>query len=198
MPVWLNLLLTAPTLLLQLYLGLLLFDLKRPFLKLIVIAMIAAATNNALELLLGAFSPIKIIVAAIALFCLYAYLTKTNILKSALAIIMGGNIIYFIDSITLFLFYNLIKILPMEIVNDSLISIIGVLFMVSLGLGVITLIKTHNWKLYSLSQLADNENKEYKTILITMLVLVGNASISLLFYFFSDGFIPCHFRLVIS
>jgi len=173
MPVWLNLLLTAIILLLQLYLGLLLFDLKRPFYKLILIAIVAAVTNNAVEFWVGVYSSVKVIIPVIVLFCLYAYLAKTNILKSALAIIMGGNIIYFIDSITSLLFYNLLKVLPIEIFNDLLLSITGVIIMVSLCLGIIALITIRDWKLYNLSQLADNESKEYKTILITMLVLMA-------------------------
>lgn len=188
MPVWLNLLLTVPTLLFQLYLGLLLFDLKRPFHKLILIAIIAAIANNALEYLSGVYSPIKIIVPVVVLFCLYSLFSKINILKSALAIIMGGNIIYLIDSMTLLIFYNLLKILPLEILNDSLISLIGVLIMVSLGLGFVILIKTHNWNFYNLSRLADNESKENKTILITMLALVGMPTLVYCFIVFLMGY----------
>lgn len=174
MPIWLNLLLTTAILLLQIYLGLLLFDLKRPFLKLILIAMIAAIANNAMEFWFGLYSPIKIIVPVIILICLYAYFAKTNILKSALAIIMGGNIIYFIDSITMLLFINLLKILPMELFNDSLLNIIAVIIFISQGLVVIVLIKTRNWKLSNLSQLADKGSKAYKT---TMLLLMAMPSI---------------------
>lgn len=188
MPVWLNLLLTTIILLLQLYLGLLLFDLKRPFYKLILIAIIAAVTNNALEFLFGVYSPIKIIAPVIVLFCLYSYLAKTNILKSALAIIMGGNIIYFLDGITNLLFYNLLKVLPIELFNDFLLNITAVIIMVSQGLGIIALIKIRDWKLYNLSQLADNENKEYKTILITMLVLVGMPTLVYCFVCFLVGY----------
>jgi PAS domain S-box-containing protein len=171
MPVWINWLLTAPILLLTIYFGLLLFDLKRPFYKLILIAMIAAATNNALEFVFGVFSPIKIIVPIIVLFCLYSYLAKVNILKSALSIIMGGNILFFIDSITTLIFYNIIKILPMEVINDSLLSAIGVLIMVSLGLGVIALIKKYDLNLHSLSELANNRSKVYKITLILLMCM---------------------------
>lgn len=188
MPVWVNLLLTAIMLLFALYLGLLLFDLKRPFYKLILIAIVAAVTNNALEFWLGAYSPVKTIVPVIVLFCLYSYLAKTNILKAALAIIMGSNIIYFMDSITMLLFYNLLKILPMEIFNDSLLNITAAIIMVSLGLGVIALIKIRDWKLYNLSQMANNESREYKTILITMLLLVGMPTLVYFFIVFLTGY----------
>lgn len=188
MPVWVNLLLTATMLLLALYLGLLLFDLKKPFYKLILIAIVAAVTNNALEFLVGTSSPVKTIVPVIVLFCLYSYLAKVNILKSALAIIMGSNIIYFLDSITTLLFSNLLKVLPMELFNDLLLNITAVTIMVSLCLGVIALIKIRDWKLYNLSQLADNESKEYKTILITMLVLMGMPTLVYCFILFLMGY----------
>jgi len=153
-------------------LGSLALNVKIRYHYLIVTALLASVINVGLEEWLVGQSLIKVVVPIFVMVGLFSCLSKTNLRKSAIAVIMGCNIYAFIESIASIIAYNFFKILPEDILNGVLISIIVVLFMVILGLGIIALLKKFNWQVYNLAKVADN-NRENRPILTALLLLVG-------------------------
>ena len=171
LPIWLDILLTLPSYMLLLSLGSLLLNLRIRFHYWFLIAIFASAVNIDLEQWLGQ-SLIKVIVPVLIMIGLFSCFSKTNLYKSAIAVIVGYNAYFFIESIALLFSYNLFKVLPEAYLNDIVISIFTVLFMVSLGLGIIVLIKILNWKFFNLAQMADG-SRENKPILKALLLFAG-------------------------
>lgn len=171
LPIWLNLLLTVPLYLLILSLGSLTLNLKIRFWHWVLTALLVSVVNVGLEEWLGQ-SLIKIIVPVFVMIGLVAYLSETNLHKSAIMVIMGYTIYAFIESITHLISYNIFKLLPEEILYSSSINIIAIMFMVSLGFCIFVLIKTFNWKLYNLAYMA-NDSRENEPVLTGVLAFIG-------------------------
>ena len=169
---WLNLLLTIPLYLMMLSLGLLILNLKIRYNYLALIVILVSIINIGLEYWFGN-SLIKVIIPIVMMIYLYSYLSKVNILKSSIAIIMGVNVYFFIESITTLILYNLLKICPEEYLNSLLVNVFGVLFMLLFGVGIIALIKTFNWQLFNLGTIAEN-SRQNKSILTTVLFVIAN------------------------
>ena len=160
-----------PSSLLALSLGSLILNLKIRFHHWIIIGLITSAVNVGLEQWLGS-SLIKVIVPVFIMIGLFSCLLKTNLHKSAIAVIMGYTVYAFIESIALLISYNLFQIYFEEYLGGILVNIIIILFMVLLGLGIIALIKKFHWQLYNLGQIAD-DSRENRPILTALLFLVG-------------------------
>ena len=94
LPVWLNLLLSVSSFLIILSLGSLILNLKIRPQHWILIALFIFTVYVGLEQWL-AQSLIKTIAPVFVMVGLYSYLSKTNLYKSALAVIMGCNIYFF-------------------------------------------------------------------------------------------------------
>jgi len=168
---WLNLLITMPLYLIMLSLGSLILNLKIRVHHWLLIALIASAVNVGLEEWLGQ-SLIKVVVPVFVMAGLLSCLLKINLYKSAITVFIGFNAYVFTESIALLISYNFLKKLPEAIMNDILIVIIIALFMAVLGLGIIALIKIFNFRLYNLTQMADN-SRENEPVLTALLLFIG-------------------------